>query len=75
MKNKHIEDYLSNVNEFNELIDKLDRLSLNLKKAYDYYNNQTLKPDSNDEYYLDLLLRASDDAMRINTLKKTICKN
>ncbi len=37
MKNKHIEEYLSDVNEFNELINNLDKLSLELENAYRYF--------------------------------------
>lgn len=72
MKNKHIEEYVSNVNEFNELIDNLDKLSLELEYACRYFNARTLNPDSRDKYYFELLQLASADVMRINTLKKTL---
>lgn len=72
MKNKHIEEYLSDVNEFNELINNLDKLSLELENAYRYFNARTANPDSQDKYYFELLQLASRDVMRINTLKKTL---
>ena len=74
MKNKHIEAYLSDVNEFNELIDNFDRLAAELKEAYKHFNGRTLYPDFKDKHYFKLLQDASRDVMRINTIKKTICK-
>jgi hypothetical protein len=74
MKNKHIEEYVSNVNEFNELINNLDKLSLELENACRYFKARTLYPDSHDKYYFELLQVASADVMRINTLKKTLLR-
>lgn len=74
MKNKHIEEYVSNINEFDELINNLDKLSLELENAYRYFKARTAYPDSQDKYYFELLQVASRDVMRINTLKKTLLR-
>lgn len=59
-----------NLEEFLNIIDRFDRLSENLDKAYKHFNGLILKPDFQDEEHLNLLKVASRDVLIINTIEK-----